>query len=420
MRDNNSEDTQEQNEDTPRSIPIEVPGEDDHEGEGEETKEDTIEQQTDDSDVVEHEPNPDLWQEHLESLKTRWERATTNEEKREVSELIEEVKSKMEEEGILDRVANNFEIPEPSEDETHTESEGYKSTEAEDGRDPATGTVQVSEDKSVDPSPKIDDTEGPNNVDESHRDGETDPERQEGDKSESGTEPSQAGEKNVDKSGTNDDITTQSRSTESDQSQPDDKDNVNENVGGTGRTEVPSSGGQDDVDSSRVIEETTDTETDGQDAAETDTEALRSGLEDALDRIDHLETLVSEYQRKNEREHDVMKKEALEDFATRILRVRDTLERLIEYGEWDDAGADQLNSLLRQFDQQFTAKSIDIVDPERGEEIDDIKHSLAGPRERADDIGPNRVLRVESKGYEVSGYPLRQAKVIATERESEQ
>jgi len=122
---------------------------------------------------------------------------------------------------------------------------------------------------------------------------------------------------------------------------------------------------------------------------------------------------VSEYQRKNEREHRLLEKDALESLATRMLRVRDTLERLLEYGDWDDESADQFRSLLRQFDQQFTAKRIDIIDPDRGDEVDSSKHRIEA-QEKAEDVAPDRVLRVESKGYEISGFPLRPAEVVVT------
>jgi len=122
---------------------------------------------------------------------------------------------------------------------------------------------------------------------------------------------------------------------------------------------------------------------------------------------------VSEYQRKNEREHRLLEKDALESLATRMLRVRDTLERLLEYGDWDDESADQFRSLLRQFDQQFTAKRIDIIDPDRGDEVDSSKHRIEA-QEKAEDVAPDRVLRVDSKGYEISGFPLRPAEVVVT------
>ncbi|WP_157969430.1 nucleotide exchange factor GrpE [Haloplanus rubicundus] len=147
-----------------------------------------------------------------------------------------------------------------------------------------------------------------------------------------------------------------------------------------------------------------------------DAEELRADLEEALNRIDDLEELMSEYQRKNEREHRLLEKDALESFATRMFGVRDTLERLLEYGEWDDESADQLRSLLRQFDQQLTAKRIDAIDPDRGDEVDSSKHRIEG-QEEAEDVGPGRILRVESKGYEISGYPLRPAEVVVTKGE---
>lgn len=143
---------------------------------------------------------------------------------------------------------------------------------------------------------------------------------------------------------------------------------------------------------------------------------LEAALSGAVDRIDDLEDLFDEYKRKNERQHELLKKDALEGLARRMLKVRSTLSRFLEYNDWDETEAEQIRAIVRQFDQQLTAKDIEEIDPEPGEEVDDLFHELAGPREQSDEIGPNRVLRVERKGFKISGYPIQPAEVIATER----
>lgn len=148
-----------------------------------------------------------------------------------------------------------------------------------------------------------------------------------------------------------------------------------------------------------------------------DTDEISNRLRRTEQRVDELETLVGDLRRKNEREHEMLKREALEDFASRLLKIRDTLDRAIEYNDWSAQDEQLIQGIVQQFDQEFTSGSIELIDPDPGDEIDEVRHAFAGPRESSEQIGPNRVLRVEQKGFEVSGYPLRRAKIIASERE---
>lgn len=148
-----------------------------------------------------------------------------------------------------------------------------------------------------------------------------------------------------------------------------------------------------------------------------DTDKISNRLRRTEQRVDELETLVGDLRRKNEREHEMLKREALEDFASRLLKVRDTLDRAIEYNDWSAQDEQLIQGIVQQFDQEFTSGSIELIDPDPGDEIDEVRHAFAGPRESSEQIGANRVLRVEQKGFEVSGYPLRRAKIIASERE---
>ncbi|WP_256301915.1 nucleotide exchange factor GrpE [Haloarchaeobius salinus] len=133
--------------------------------------------------------------------------------------------------------------------------------------------------------------------------------------------------------------------------------------------------------------------------------------------LETLETTVDEYRQKNTREHELLRKEAVEQLGERMLRVRDTLTRAIEYNEFDDDQAAMLEAVVTKFDQQFTAGAIDKIDPDPGDEVDDLRHALAGPREETTAVPPGCIIRVESPGFEIDGYPLQEAKVIAAKRE---
>lgn len=155
-----------------------------------------------------------------------------------------------------------------------------------------------------------------------------------------------------------------------------------------------------------------DVKTDAQDIDD-----ISKRLRETEQRINEIETLVGDLRRKNEREHEMLKREALEDFASRLLKIRDTLDRAVEYNDWSAQDEQLIEGIIQQFDQEFTSGSIDLIDPDPGDEIDEVRHAFAGPRESSDEFGGDCVLRVERKGFEVSGYPLRRAKIIASERE---
>ncbi|MFC4408203.1 nucleotide exchange factor GrpE [Haloarchaeobius iranensis] len=146
------------------------------------------------------------------------------------------------------------------------------------------------------------------------------------------------------------------------------------------------------------------------------TETLAEEVSVLQTQLETLGTTVDEYRQKNEREHEILQKEAVEQLGERMLRVRDTLNRAIEYNEFDDDQAAMLEAVVTKFDQQFTAGAIDKIDPDPGDEVDDLRHALAGPREETTTVPPGCIIRVESPGFEIDGYPLQEAEVIAAKR----
>jgi molecular chaperone GrpE (heat shock protein) len=151
-------------------------------------------------------------------------------------------------------------------------------------------------------------------------------------------------------------------------------------------------------------------------------ERLQQTVADLDSEINELEETFEEYKRRNERQHKYLKKDAVEDFADRMLNVRESLKKVIEFYDWDESQTRLFESLVREFDQQFTMKDIGKIEPERGETVDNLRHDVVERQAAPDGVGANRVLRVETVGFEVRGfdgdrYPLRQANVVATDRQ---
>ena len=145
-------------------------------------------------------------------------------------------------------------------------------------------------------------------------------------------------------------------------------------------------------------------------------EALRRTVSESVDRIEDLERMFDEYKRRNEHEHDEIRKYAVEDFAGDMLRVRETLRKALEFNDWEDGKADQIRAIVTQFDQQFTARSIEPIDPERGAEFDSFRHEMVD-QAPSEEFDGERVVRVERKGFELSERVIRPAQVVVAERE---
>jgi molecular chaperone GrpE len=190
-------------------------------------------------------------------------------------------------------------------------------------------------------------------------------------------------------------------------------------------TESQESGGIDHDDDASPSESLSDVEgasggesTESGDDEETDLtvdelESMVVGLEDQLA---ELSQQFTEHKQRNERKHDEIKTYSVDSFAQNMLKVRDTLQRAIELGDWDDANESRLNAVIKQFDQQFTKNTIEPVDPDRGTEFDPRYHE-AIKEEESDEFDAERVLRVETRGFVLVDRPIRPAKVVISARD---
>lgn len=221
-------------------------------------------------------------------------------------------------------------------------------------------------------------------------------------------------------------VSVDEESTESSESEADDTD---ETPGGVllddEPTESQESGGIDHDDDASPSESLSDVEgasggesTESGDDEETDLtvaelESMVVGLEDQLA---ELSQQFTEHKQRNERKHDEIKTYSVDSFAQNMLKVRDTLQRAIELGDWDDANESRLNAVIKQFDQQFTKNTIEPVDPDRGTEFDPRYHE-AIKEEESDEFDAERVLRVETRGFVLVDRAIRPAKVVISARD---
>ena len=115
--------------------------------------------------------------------------------------------------------------------------------------------------------------------------------------------------------------------------------------------------------------------------------------------------------RMNERREEEQQR-ATEDLVTRILDVRDNLERALGQDEDTDIRGG-VESTLRQLDDVLQAENVDVVDPDPGEEVDPTVHQVLATVESDQPAGT--IADVHRPGYEMAGKVLQEAQVTVSE-----
>lgn len=138
---------------------------------------------------------------------------------------------------------------------------------------------------------------------------------------------------------------------------------------------------------------------------------LEETVEQARERIEELEDSLDDYQRRNEYEHEELRKYALEDFAREILKVKDNLQDAVELEDLPEGTEHRLRILDKQFEQVFTAGQIDKIEPSPGEEYDNDRHRMMD-KEESDTHEKEEIVRVIEAGYTVSDRVIRSARVV--------
>lgn len=143
---------------------------------------------------------------------------------------------------------------------------------------------------------------------------------------------------------------------------------------------------------------------------ETEVEQLAAVVKDTRERIDELESKVEDYQRRNRREHEEIKKYAVEDLASEMLQVNDMLGDAIEMEDLEEGTERRLGVVRKQFDKILTSGSIERIEPEPREPYDDANHRMM-EKVPTDEYAPERVVEVMEPGYRTHDRVIRPARV---------
>ncbi|WP_135302324.1 nucleotide exchange factor GrpE [Haloarcula amylovorans] len=196
----------------------------------------------------------------------------------------------------------------------------------------------------------------------------------------------------------------------------------------------------DDVDAADIdLDDVTDGETADQElverVADSDPEAIAQELTALRNRADSLESQVESldeeaaeleeklkrkqaefqnYKKRMKKRREEEKQRATEDLVTRILDVRDNLERALEQDEDAEIRAG-VESTLRQLDDVLAAENVEVIDPQPGEDVDPTQHQVLARVESDEDSGA--IADVHRPGYEMAEKVLREAQVTVSDEE---
>jgi len=175
------------------------------------------------------------------------------------------------------------------------------------------------------------------------------------------------------------------------------------------------------------VQETQSDQAAGDDAAETDPDALQALLEDARNKADshwdqclRLQADIDNLRKRNERDLVNAHKFALEKFAVDLLPVKDSLEMgLAAAGENADVaglkeGGELTLKMLTSVMDKYNINEIKALNEKFNPEY----HEAMSVQERAD-VKPNTVVTVVQKGYLLNDRLIRPAMVIVSKATQE-
>jgi molecular chaperone GrpE len=150
-------------------------------------------------------------------------------------------------------------------------------------------------------------------------------------------------------------------------------------------------------------------------------EELEGELDDREERIDDLESKLKRkqadfknFKKRMERKREQERERATEDLVTRLLDVRDNLDRALEQdGDTDIRSG--LETTVRQFDEVLDQENVERIEPEPAEEVDPHVHEVLV---RVDSDQPEgTVAELHRPGYRMADKVLREAQVTVSDGE---
>jgi molecular chaperone GrpE len=181
-------------------------------------------------------------------------------------------------------------------------------------------------------------------------------------------------------------------------------------------TDVSESGEEVDREEDQQDAQTGSEDIDGRDDVSGRLATLEDRLDETQEQISDLKTQLEDYERRNDREHEELRKYAVEDLAAEMLKVKDSLMDAIEMEELEAGTEQRLQIVGKQFDKVLTSGRIDRIEPDEGDPYDDDQYRMV-EKEATDEYEPNHVVRVQEIGYRIHDRVIRPARVVVAKTE---
>jgi molecular chaperone GrpE len=139
---------------------------------------------------------------------------------------------------------------------------------------------------------------------------------------------------------------------------------------------------------------------------------LEDERDDFEDRLKRKQAEFQNYKKRMKKRRETEQQRATEDLVSRILDVRDNLERALGQDEDTDIRGG-VESTLRQLDDVLQAENVELIDPDPGEDVDPTQHQVLANVES--DAEPGTIAEVHRPGYEMAEKVIREAQVTVSE-----
>ena len=146
--------------------------------------------------------------------------------------------------------------------------------------------------------------------------------------------------------------------------------------------------------------------------AERQVEDRREETEELESQLKRKQAEFQNYKKRTERQQEDLKARATEELVSRLLDVRDNLQRAVEQ-DTDTDIRPGVESTAEQFDRILDDEGVTTIEPEPGSEVDPQRHEVML---RVDSEHPeDTIAEVYRPGYEMGGKVLRAAQVTVSE-----
>ncbi|WP_336357661.1 nucleotide exchange factor GrpE [Haloarcula sp. CGMCC 1.6347] len=150
------------------------------------------------------------------------------------------------------------------------------------------------------------------------------------------------------------------------------------------------------------------------DSLESQVEQQDGDIEELEEKLKRKQAEFQNYKKRMDKRREQEQQRATEDLVTRLLDVRDNLERALGQDEDTDIRGG-VESTLRQLDDVLDAENVEVIDPEPGGDVDPTQHQVLA---RVDSDQPDGAIAdVHRPGYEMADKVLREAQVTVSESE---